>query len=381
MSKTDLIMRIYDAAADPTSWPTVLTEVADHLGAIGGMLVYVQPGHRSAMFLGGRLPDDLARLFITRHVDNPWTRAMASAPAGQPVDLASLVDRRELLRGEFHADILAPQGADNSLNIRDTAFGQFAGFGGFGFLLHKRDSDSTTGRLRRFERLSPHLSRALEIGVRIGKHADGTRHLARALQLMPSAALLLDAAGRVVHANQAGEALLQENDGLGTDGQGGLQLTAALPPETAALARAIAEALSVAAGSGDVLRSPLHLSRPSGRAPLMVMLVPVPPPAFMLWELIAGARAIVLIVDPEQESVPAAEAAGIALGLTPAEARVAALIAHGYGGPQAAASLGIALTTVKTHLGRIYEKTGIRSQQGLVRLFGALPSQMGSQPD
>lgn len=380
MARTDLVARIYEAAADPALWPAILTDVADHLGATGGMLAYVHPERRNALFLTGRLRDDLSTLFLGRHVNNVWTRATATVPRGTPVDLGRLVERRDLMRTEFYADVLAPQDVDNILNVTDAAFGRFGGFGGFGFTLHKRDSDVTRERLRRFQRLMPHLSRALETAIRIGEHADGTRQLARALQLMPGPALLLDVSGRVVHANQEAEALLRENDGLGTGAEDGLRLAAALPGETAALTRAAAEALSVAMGGGDTLRPPLQLTRPSGRPPLMVMFVPLPPPAFALWELTEGARAMVLVIDLAREAMAAVQNAATTFGLTPTEARVAALIAHGHSGPQAAAALGIALATVKTHLGRIYEKTGIRSQQGLARLLGALPSGMSHFP-
>ena len=39
------------------------------------------------------------------------------------------------------------------------------------------------------------------------------------------------------------------------------------------------------------------------------------------------------------------------------------------GVPEVAETLGIAETTVKTHLGRLYEKTGSSRQADLVKLF------------
>jgi DNA-binding CsgD family transcriptional regulator len=62
-----------------------------------------------------------------------------------------------------------------------------------------------------------------------------------------------------------------------------------------------------------------------------------------------------------------------AFGLTAAEARVAALVASGLSGPQAAKVLGVTPATVKTHLSHAFEKTGTRSQVGLARLLSALP--------
>jgi DNA-binding CsgD family transcriptional regulator len=117
----------------------------------------------------------------------------------------------------------------------------------------------------------------------------------------------------------------------------------------------------------------LRLSRPSGAPPLLVLPVPLPPPAFALWEMREQARVLVLIVDPSAPSRAAASAIQTTFGLTAAEARVAVLIGSGLSGPATAAMLGISPSTVKTHLKRCFEKTGVHSQVGLARILGALP--------
>jgi len=42
--------------------------------------------------------------------------------------------------------------------------------------------------------------------------------------------------------------------------------------------------------------------------------------------------------------------------------------------PEVAETLGIGESTVKTHLGRVYEKTGARRQADLVKLFAGYAS-------
>jgi DNA-binding CsgD family transcriptional regulator len=54
--------------------------------------------------------------------------------------------------------------------------------------------------------------------------------------------------------------------------------------------------------------------------------------------------------------------------LTPSELRVLLAIVEVGGVPEVAVALGIAVTTVKTHLGRLFEKTGATRQADLVRL-------------
>jgi DNA-binding CsgD family transcriptional regulator len=54
--------------------------------------------------------------------------------------------------------------------------------------------------------------------------------------------------------------------------------------------------------------------------------------------------------------------------LTPTELRVLLAIVEVGGVPEVAEALGVAETTVKTHLGRLYEKTGTARQAELVKL-------------
>ena len=54
-------------------------------------------------------------------------------------------------------------------------------------------------------------------------------------------------------------------------------------------------------------------------------------------------------------------------GLTPAERRVAALVAKGRTNAEVAASLFLAERTVASHLTRIYAKLGVRSRTELSR--------------
>jgi DNA-binding CsgD family transcriptional regulator len=369
---------VYAAAANPALWPEALTRVSDHIGAIGGMVVYNAPaGHRSLQVLG-RLSEELSAIYRQYYVWNPWTLAMKGVPFGRPVIANSLVENGAIRRTAFYADVLKPAGIEDMLCVSHKALACDGGVGGIGFSLSQRGAEQMAQGARRFSRLASHLTRALDTSLQLGRFADGTRHLARVLQLMPVPALLLDGKGRIGYANPTAETLLRTGDGLSVKRDGGLHLAAAMPAEMAALSHALAQALSVAEGTGDSLGVPLRLTRPSGRAPLLVLPVPLPPPAFALWELVESARAMVLIIDPEAPANASAETARTVFGLTAAEARVAALVGGGLNGPQVATVLGVSTQTVKTHLARCFAKTGVHSQAGLVRLLATLPAEVPS---
>jgi len=369
-----LLDLIYGAVADPHTWPELLTRVSDHLDAVGGILVHIPPAGRGrGVNIVGRLSEELSDVYQQHYAWNPWSQAMTNVPFGKAVSVNSLVERGTITKTAFYADILAPQGIVDSLNVSHRAMARAGGVGGYGFSLSARGAERADENIRRLQRLAPHLDRAFDATLRLGLLADGSRQLERALQLMPNPALLLDGRGRITFANPSADELLQTGDGLALDRDGGLQLAAALPAETAALSRALAQALAVATGAGDELGEPLRLTRPSGAAPLLVLPVPLPPPAFALWEMLEQARVMVLIVDPGAQSRAAAGTLRTTFGLTAAEGRVAVLIGNGLSGPQTAAALGISPSTVKSHLKHCFEKIGVHSQVGLSRILGALP--------
>jgi DNA-binding CsgD family transcriptional regulator len=65
------------------------------------------------------------------------------------------------------------------------------------------------------------------------------------------------------------------------------------------------------------------------------------------------------------------EASLLRYRLTSAESRVAAAICRGLSGKAAARELGISYNTLKTHLKKIFRKTGTRRQTELIVLVTA----------
>jgi DNA-binding CsgD family transcriptional regulator/PAS domain-containing protein len=367
-----LLDQVYGAVADPARWPEALVSVADHVDSIGAMLVYnAPPGGRNFIVLG-RLDPHYTEVFHKYHVWNPWTLAIRQQPFDRAVVCGSLIARRIVHRTAFYADVLAPQRIDDLMCVSHRGLAVGGGVGGFGFSLSARGADRADQNKRRLQRITPHLARALDATLRLGPLADGSRQLARVLQLMPSAALLLDGKGCIVHANSAAELLLRKGDGVTSVTDGGMRLAATLSDEHAALSQGLADALCVAAGSSDALGAPLRLTRLDG-TPLLLIPVPLPPLAFSLWELSQSARLLVLIVDPSARHLAAAPVLQTTFGLTSAEARVAVMVGSGLSGPQAARTLGISPATVKTHLARCFGKMSIRSQVELARVLAALP--------
>jgi DNA-binding CsgD family transcriptional regulator len=248
------------------------------------------------------------------------------------------------------------------------------GFGGLHFSIQSRGVERAGESARRLEALAPHLCRALEASIKLAPLMDGTRQLERVLSLIPNAAVLIDGRRRVRFANTAAEQLFMACDGLALDRDRRLQAGSPHPAEVAAFSRALSEVLDVASSDERRMGDPVRITRRSGAGPLLVMPVPLPPPAFELWNAVESARAVVLVVDPNPRQMRGIQGLQSAFALTAAEARVASLVASGLSAPQAAKVLGVAPTTVKTHLGHTFEKTGAHSQVALARLLAAFPT-------
>lgn len=373
--EAELLNLIYGAVADPQRWYDVLIGVSDHLGADGGMLAYVPPrgSKLPPTQILGRLPEEPSAIFREHYAWNPWTLAITKVPFGKAVSANSLVEPGSIRKTAFYADVLAPVGHEDILDINYKGFAADGSVGGFGFCLSGRGTDQVEQRVRLLDRLSPHLCRALDASLLLGRVADGQRQLSAVLDLMPSAAMLLDRRGRITQSNRAADDLLRRHDGIAFDVDGGLQLVSALPAERQALSQALKDALMVASGLGTSLSRPVHVSRSSGAAPLLVMPVPLPRPSFALWEVVAPACLLVVILDPAAKSRATASAIQAAFGLTKAEARVALLLGNGVAGAQMPEILGVSPATIKTHLRRCFEKTGTHSQVELTRLFAMFP--------
>src|SRR5262249_23225529 len=150
------------------------------------------PGGKNLIVLG-RLDGQYTDVFFKYHVWNRWTVALKEQPFDRAIVCGSLVERRIIRKTAFYADVLAPQKIQDMMCISHRALAVNGGVGGIGFSLSERGADRAEQNRRRLQHLALHLCRALDATLRLGPMVDGTRHMARVLQLMPNAAMLLGA--------------------------------------------------------------------------------------------------------------------------------------------------------------------------------------------
>jgi FixJ family two-component response regulator len=89
---------------------------------------------------------------------------------------------------------------------------------------------------------------------------------------------------------------------------------------------------------------------------------------------------IIFVTDPDRNLIPSAEMISRFFELTPTESRLARELIRGLRTEEIAVSMGVTLSSARTYLKRVMEKTGTNRQVDLVRLLLSTP-QIIPRPD
>ncbi len=184
-----------------------------------------------------------------------------------------------------------------------------------------------------------------------------------ALDLLSIGVAIVDPACRFVWANRYFHELLSDADGLMVIGG---ELRASTRGQTAVLARLISDA-GHAAGAPGAAGGVTTLSRPSAGRPYHAAVRPLPPA-----DTTADRHVGVFITDPQRDACLDAGHIAALFDLTQAESALAAHLAAGKRLDLAAAALGVATGTARTHLKHVFQKTGTGRQGELSRLLRSL---------
>jgi DNA-binding CsgD family transcriptional regulator/PAS domain-containing protein len=360
----DVLDAIYDAATDEAAWPAVLAKVAGLTGALGGVLYGQSIDHRIVQYeYNGRLSEDVSRIYRERHIQNPLSMPMRHRPVGELVMSYELVPLHELRRTAFFDEVMRPQGA---ASVAMAPLAQQNSFqAALNIVRGERQGPFEPGQHALLQRLLPHLQRALALRFRVSGYQALQRADQAVLDSLSAGVFLLDRAGRVSFANAAAAAFTGDDSPLRLR-QGVLE--GRLPPHARALSRALA------AVAGGEPTTTLTLPRPGSGRRVAVLIHSVRGADLDRFEsqALRSTATMLFVSDPAQATELPPRRLAEALGLTPAEARVAACAARVGGVAEIASELGLSTNTVKTHLRRIYGKAGVTRLAELVRLLASL---------
>jgi DNA-binding CsgD family transcriptional regulator len=209
----------------------------------------------------------------------------------------------------------------------------------------------------------PHIRRAALIGKVLDLKKAEAASLADTLDGISAGMFLVDASGRIVHANAAGHSMLQNGDVLRSLGG---RLVGNEPQADWILADIFASA-----DQGDTALGLKGIALPLKAredSPYVAHVLPLTCGDRRTAQSSYRAVAAVFVQRAALDSPSPPELIAKSYKLTPMELRVLLALVEIGGVPEIAEALGIAATTVKTHLVHLYEKTGARRHADLVKL-------------
>lgn len=363
-----LIAALHEGVVDDDHWLAALDRLSD---AFGGCALFLGTTQRSgsAFELSGHRVDpqwiELVNGELAGHDANPIYAAVSSAlradPTGtvmKPIRLSAMLDPDTYHSSPIYIHAIAPAGHEHAMTM----------------VLWADSASALSLTMVRPQASGDFSDHEAELARAVGPHILGALKLRHQFALARSSALMLDrfdhgvillsAAGHVVHANSEAEEMLTKRDGLSVEHG---ELRAAFPADSRRLRQMLSEADRAARGASLQPRQTLRLPRPSGGSDLVARVLPVAPVVASSFGAGELATIALFIHDPEKGSQPVEEVIAEGLGLSQAEAAVAARIWEGDSIGEAASALGLSPNTVKTHLKAVFEKAGVDRQAALVR--------------
>lgn len=370
---SSLIGDIYDAALDPDLWKTALPAACEFARSRAAGL-YTQDAVKKTgkTYYQCGVPLHYEKLYFEKYIGmDPMHPSLLFFGVEEVHSVADVLPHSEFRDSRFYREWLEPQGfVDGVLSNLEKSATSSAVF----ILLRHQEQGLVDDEMRRRVRLIvPHVRRAALIGKVIDRYKTEAASFADALDGLAAGLFLVKASGQIVHANASGHAMLADADVLRATG-GRLLATDQQVDQTLKEIFAAAERGDTAVGVKGVA---VPLRAREGE-PFIAHVLPLTSGARRRAGIAYAAVAALFVRKAGLDTCPPLETLAKLHKLTPSELRVLLAVTETGGVPQAAQTLGIAETTVKTHLHRLFEKTGARRQADLVKLLAGYSSPLSA---
>jgi DNA-binding CsgD family transcriptional regulator/PAS domain-containing protein len=369
---SSLIGDIYDAALDPSLWLPVLGKARGYVGGSSSALYSKDAVRKSGKlhYQEGDIDPHFRKLYVERYATlDPFTTGHFFAEIEQPIAIADLMPYDEFLATRFYKEWFRPQ------SIVDGVTGALEKSGAsvvlFTVFRHECDGVVDDETRLRARLILPHMRRAVLISKMIDLKTREAASLGDALDGISAGMFLVDARGRIVHVNARGHAMLAKGSLLRAVG-------GKLAANDATAEEALHEVF-LAAGSGDAAVGTRGIAVPlvtRANERYVAHVLPLASGARRRAGAGYAAVAALFVHKAALDKPSAPEAIAKVFKLTPSELRVLLGIVEVGGVPATAEALGIGKATVRTHLLRLYAKTGTSHQVELVKLVAAFTSQL-----
>jgi DNA-binding CsgD family transcriptional regulator len=359
-----LVGDIYDASLNAALWPTVLGKAAAFVGGLGGGLLAKDVIDKTAdiFYYDGSIEPQYIQLYFDKYVKfDPGTIRHFFADVGELVSTTDIVAYDDFIQTRFYKEWARPQQLVDYLSV--TLEKTATSVAMFGVFRHERHGLVDAPMRQRMQLLVPHVRRAALISRAVELKTLSADTFARTLDGLAADVFLVDAVGKIIHANAAGILMLKVADILRSSAG---RVCATNPKANQFLQDTLAAASHSDMALGAKGIAHVLISDDGERYVAHVL-----PLASNARRRAASSAAVVALFVHKAVlgNIAAPEAMAKTYRLTPTELRVLLAVAETGGGtPDIAEALGIAETTVKFHLRQLFSKTGVRRQADLVRI-------------
>lgn len=356
---------IYDAATQPDLWPAFAKKLCQLIPSTDSNIAAVDLIRDRVQVAFSMSPPEFLHLYFTRYHDvNPyWHRDLPYMQTGRIFKSHETCPPEEFEQTEFYRDFFSKQNLFHMLNVNVLKEANITG--NLSLLRGKEMGIYTDDEAHLLSLLVPHLQRAFRIGQLLEGLRVEREMLSQTLAKLPQGAIIVSRAGQLIFANPSAEQILARQEGLRLDRQGNLE---------ASLANAHKQLRQMIESAGQPASLlPAHcggifqLERHSGLRPLSLLISPLN--LEISHHNYQHPSVLIFINDPDQQTEAVEERLQHLYTLTPAEAKLAIVLIRGKNIVEAAAELGVSHNTTRTHLKRIFQKTGTHRQSELVKLL------------
>jgi DNA-binding CsgD family transcriptional regulator len=364
-----LIGAIYDCAVAPDRWEATLQSIRAELCFATAVLAVnaVPAGDVTIFAASGIAPEWLGRMWgYGEETLELWggPARISQFPLDEPIVQSQVTDRATWKNNRWITEWGDPQGLWDAVGF---AFARDATMiGNLTFGRHRTAGEVGEAELAGLRLIAPHVRRAVAISHLLEVKTLEAVTFASALETLTVGVVLVDEHLGIVHANSAARAMLRARDPMRSQ-QG--RLTLAYAEANKALQRAVAIA---ARREMDLGRRGIGIPmRRADGTPCVAHVMPLGA-GQLRPGLAQRATAAVFVAPAASPPRMPADALALLYDLTPAESRIFELIADGQTSSDIAVVLGIAPSTVRTHLLRVFDKTGCSRQAELVKLAASM---------
>ena len=371
----ELVDLIYSAVENPSTWPAVYDAIRAATGSESVHMLGFDNRHRTLSYSdGANLPvqGELAYIQEYRFVDPRMPLIMGSAER-EWVHCHEKLDEAFVATDRFYQEFLIPNNRRfmTATKVVDAPDATVI----FSTLRTQEQGPMPAEGIALLDEMLPHLCRAARISLRNFFYSTQALVGQALVNKLRQPVILMTPGGDVIHTNEAANQLLART-ALVRVADGKIELA---EPHGRELLRRVGEIEALLKAGGPTVAEyrsqfqSLHVASDTGVNDSLYAFFTVLPPEEMMGTF--GLRPVVMLLFFHPESSPAIDPSLLfaVFGLTPAESRVATLLAEGLSLKEIAREQGTQHDTVRKQLGSIYQKTRTNRQPELVRLLLHLP--------